>query len=391
MRKLIIFLSFLSLSGCLSTASLPPLTFQEKPEPLKPGDIIDTRAGELISPESLLDRLSAARVIYVGETHTSLEDHRIQLQILEGLYRKNTELALALEMFPRRVQPVLDRFAAGKLTEEDFIREVNWAEIWGYPFQLYRPLLAFARDKGLRIIGLNAPREVVHKIARQGLVSLSPDERREIAESFLTEDPKHREVLAREFQRHGQEKIKDFESFYAAQLAWDETMAETLVRSLQTLPPAAQVMVMIGKGHITDRQGMPPAAWKRLPHSYRTVVPVSVDHPFRRLGPELADYLWITGPLEEVHPPRLGIQVKTLPGNQGLEVTAVNPGSPAQRAGFQVGDIIVKIEGESVGTVEDLHRVLAKHPPPARFILRRAGKEETIEVGWAKQRETQPR
>ncbi len=136
---------------------------------------------------------------------------------------------------------------------------------------------------------------------------------------------------------------------------------------------------------------MPPAAWKRLPHSYKTVVPVSVDHPFRVLGPELADYLWITGPLEEVHPPRLGIQVKTLPENQGLEVTAVNPGSAAQRAGLQVGDVIVKIENEAVGTVEDLHRVLAKHPPQVRFILRRAGKEETIEVGWAKQRETQPR
>lgn len=382
MRKLIIFLSFLSLSGCLSTASLPPLTFQGKPEPLKPGDIIDTRKGEIISSDILAERLAGVRVVYVGETHTSLEDHRIQLQILEGLYRRNPDMALALEMFPRRAQPVLDRYAAGGLTEEAFVREVNWAEVWGYPFQLYRPLLAFARDKGLRIIGLNAPREVVHKIARQGLFSLSPEERREIAESFLTEDPKHREVLAQEFQRHRQENIKDFESFYAAQLAWDETMAETLVRSLQTMPPAAQVLVMIGKGHITDRQGMPLAAWKRLPHSFKTVVPVSVDHPFRILGPELADFLWITPPFKETHPPRLGIQVNPLPENRGLEVLDVTPGGPAARAGFQKGDIIVQAAGEGVRTVEDLHRLFSSRPEKIRFLLRRSDREVTVEVRW---------
>jgi aminopeptidase N len=382
--RLIPLFLFLLLCGCHPRSLLPPLVFQDNDRPLKPGDIIDTRSGEVITAESLAERLAGVQVIYVGETHTSLEDHRIQLQILEGLYRRNPDMALALEMFPRRAQPVLDRYAAGELTEEDFLREVNWAETWGYPFQLYRPLLAFARDKGLKIIGLNAPREVVHKIARQGLVSLSQEERREIAESFLTEDPKHREVLAQEFQRHRQEKIKDFESFYAAQLAWDETMAETLIRFLQTLPPASQVLVMIGKGHITDRQGMPPAAWKRLPHSYKTVVPVSVDHPFRVLGPELADYLWITSPLEEVHPPRLGIQVKTLPENQGLEVTAVNPGSAAQRAGLQVGDVIVKIESEVVRTIEDLHQALAKRPPTAHFTVRRSGKEVTVAVQWGK-------
>lgn len=388
-KRLVLLFLVLSLFGCLPPSSLPPLTFQGNPAPLKPGDIIDTGLGEIISQETLLERLSENRVVYVGETHTSLEDHRIQLQILEGLYRKNPTLALALEMFPRRSQPVLDLFAAGQLTEEAFLREVHWSEVWGYPFQLYRPLLAFAREKGLTIIGLNAPREVISRIAREGLASLTPADRQEIAEQFLTGNGEHREILAREFERHRQEKIRDFDSFYQAQLAWDETMAETLVRSLQHLPPSAQVLVLIGKGHITDRLGMPLAALKRMPHSHKTVVPVPSDYPFRVLEPNMADYLWITRPLEEMHPPRLGIQVKTLPENQGLEVTAVNPGGPAERAGFQSGDVIEKIAGEAVQSIEDLHRVLSGRPKAVRFTLRRAGKEETIEVRWAEQRETQ--
>ncbi|MBI5585334.1 MAG: ChaN family lipoprotein [Deltaproteobacteria bacterium] len=382
MKSLIPLILLLILSGCLPPSSLPPLTFQGNPEPLKPGEIIDTRSGEIISPEVLFDRLGENRVVYIGESHTSLEDHRVQLQILEGLYRKNKGLVLALEMFPRRVQPVLDRFASGKLTEEAFFQEVNWPEVWGYPFQLYRPLLAFAREKGLPLVGLNAPREVISKIARQGLASLTPEERREIAPEFLTGDPQHREILAREFQRHRQEKIKDFDSFYQAQLAWDETMAETLVGSLRHLPPAAQVLVLIGKGHITDRLGMPLAALKRMPHTYKTVAPVPVDYPLRVLGPTMADYLWITRSFEEMHPPRLGIQVKVLPENQGLEVTVVNPGGPAQQAGFRVGDVIVKIEGEAVRTIEDLHRALARRPKTALFTVKRSGNEVTITVRW---------
>lgn len=171
--RLIPLFLFLLSCGCHPRSLLPPLVFQDTDRPLKPGDIVDTRSGEIFHAEVLPERLAGVRVVYVGESHTSLEDHRIQLQILGGLYRRNPDMALALEMFPRRVQPVLNRYAAGELTEEDFLREVNWAETWGYPFQLYRPLLAFAREKGFKIIGLNAPREVVHKIARQGLVSLS--------------------------------------------------------------------------------------------------------------------------------------------------------------------------------------------------------------------------
>ncbi|MCU0579143.1 MAG: ChaN family lipoprotein [Desulfobacterota bacterium] len=305
------------------------------------------------------------------------------MQILEGLFWKNRELVLALEMFPRRVQSVLDRFTTGALTEEAFVRDVNWAEVWGYPFQLYRPLLAFARDKGLGIIGLNAPREVVNKIARQGLSSLRPEERREIAEAFLTADPKHREILAQEFQRHRQEKIKDFEAFYEAQLAWDETMAETLVRYLGQATPATQVLVVIGRGHITDRVGMPPAALRRLPHTFKTVAPVPVDYPLRVLNPDLADFVWVTPPFQEIHPPRLGIQIKALPDNQGLEVLDVKAASPAEKAGFQVGDALVKIDGETVQTIEDLHRILSGRPGTSRFTLKRAGKEKTIDMVWA--------
>lgn len=380
----IFFLLTFLLSGCAADLAQKPLRFQGLSGALQPGDIVETSSGTVISFAALMDRLSRARVIYVGETHTSLEDHRLQLEVLKGLQQKDRSPILALEMFPRRVQPVLDRFAAGELDEESFLKEVQWGEVWGYPFQLYRDLLLFARDHRLRIIGLNAPRELVDKIARQGLASLDPAERGEIAERFLTADPNHREILAREYDRHLKGKIKDFDSFYEAQLAWDETMAETLVHFLRTAPPETAFLVLVGKGHILQGVGMPQAARMRFDHTFKTVVPVPIDTPVRTLSPELADYLWITPPFTEMHPPRLGIQVKTLPENQGLEIVELVPGGRAAVAGIQQGDVLVRAGDAPVRNVEDLHRILAGDPKPTRFVLKRSGKEINVEVEWGK-------
>jgi uncharacterized iron-regulated protein len=109
------------LAGCCGRLSLPPTPAQGFFEGLKPGDILETRTGRIISLEVLLEQLDEARVVYLGETHTRLEDHHLQERILKG-----------------------------ELTEEEFLRQVNWEEIWGYHFRLYRPMvLFFVREKRL--------------------------------------------------------------------------------------------------------------------------------------------------------------------------------------------------------------------------------------------------
>ena len=63
-------------------------------------------------------------------------------------------------------------------------------------------------------------------------------------------------------------------------------------------------------------------------------------------------------------PPRLGIQVQEMtpelrawfqaPQTAGVLVTRVEPDSPAQEAGVQVGDVIVEAGGEALETPRDL-------------------------------------
>jgi len=380
--KLLGILFVLFLAGCCVRPSLPSTPAQGYLEGLKPGDILETRTGRVISLEVLLEQLDETRIVYIGETHTRLEDHHIQERILRGLHDRRPSLAVALEMFPREAQPLLDRFSKRELTEEEFLRQVNWEEIWGYPFRLYRPMVLFAREKGLPLIGLNAPREVVNKIARQGLAGLSPEERSRVAEIFDSTNQGHRGYMLEEYERHVKGSIKDFETFYEAQLAWEETMAETLVQSLKALPETTRVVVLIGSGHIWEGTGVPRNARRRLDHRYRTIIPLPVDYSLRRLEPGPADYIWITPVPPEGHRPRLGITIQALPDAEGIAISELTAGGRADKAGFQKGDVIKNVNGTPVRTLEELHRTLADKTLTKRFGIRRNGREMEIPVEW---------
>ncbi len=56
--------------------------------------------------------------------------------------------------------------------------------------------------------------------------------------------------------------------------------------------------------------------------------------------------------------PRLGVEVA--PGQNGLEVKRVAPGSVGQRLGLRTGDILQSINGQPISQVEDVSRALAR-------------------------------
>jgi serine protease Do len=93
-----------------------------------------------------------------------------------------------------------------------------------------------------------------------------------------------------------------------------------------------------------------------------------------------------------VHRPRLGVaiadvnaadaEVYDLPSVSGVEVTTVTPGMPADRAGLQLGDVILTINDEPVNTVPDLQSRIARFQPGDRVSVGfvRYGKAMTTTV-----------
>ncbi|MGA2861285.1 MAG: S41 family peptidase [Steroidobacteraceae bacterium] len=77
-----------------------------------------------------------------------------------------------------------------------------------------------------------------------------------------------------------------------------------------------------------------------------------------------------------------GIGVEVVPGEDGVSVVGRMPGSPAERAGIQTGDVIVKIDGIAVDPA-DLDSAIARMRGPEgsqiRLAVRRDGSSSLLE------------
>ncbi|MBU3650094.1 MAG: PDZ domain-containing protein, partial [Limnohabitans sp.] len=106
----------------------------------------------------------------------------------------------------------------------------------------------------------------------------------------------------------------------------------------------------------------------------------------------VSDQLRVSG---RVQRGRLGVQIDQvgkevaeslgLPKPQGALVRAVEPGSPAEKAGLEPGDIILRFDGKAIEKSTDLPRFVGNTKPGTRSSLqvwrRGATREMTITVG----------
>lgn len=245
-------------------------------------------------PEQSLKPLETAEVIYLGERHDSKADHQAQLEIIQALHRTNPNLAIAMEMFQRPFQGVLDRYIAGEMTETELIRQSEYDTRWGFPWELYAPILRFARDNNIPVLAINAPGEVVNKVAREGLAQLTPEDFRYLPP--LTEldlgNAEYRNFIAGAFAGHGDHGNFNLDNFFAAQVVWDETMAMAIANYHRT-HPHTKIITLAGQGHVMYGYGIPDRVKRRLGEDLNA--PIVLLNPAPELtleGQAIADMYW---------------------------------------------------------------------------------------------------
>jgi len=289
-------LSMLTLSllmiGC--AAPKPALRIEGRPGTFGAGTIVDVAQDAATDFDRMAADLGAARVIYVGEQHTSADHHAFQLEVIRALADRDPDLMVGMEMFDRTYQPVLDRWSQGGMTEAAFIRATHWYANWRFPYRLYRELLDFVRERRLALVGLNVPFCLPAKIAVGGIDSLRPDERRLLPREMDLSREDHRRYVRQVFKMHRIPGRDHFEDFYAAQCVWDEGMAETVADRLG----GGQMVVLAGNGHIQRKYGIPERAYRRLPVPFKTVYQAPAGET---VSPDVADYIRVSPPRKTRH------------------------------------------------------------------------------------------
>jgi C-terminal processing protease CtpA/Prc len=68
--------------------------------------------------------------------------------------------------------------------------------------------------------------------------------------------------------------------------------------------------------------------------------------------------------------------------DKGVLISDVEKDSPAQKAGLEAGDVIVRIDGDATEDAGDVRRLVRRHEPgeTAKFEIVRKGKTQTVEV-----------
>ncbi|MEC4853033.1 MAG: ChaN family lipoprotein, partial [Jaaginema sp. PMC 1079.18] len=241
----------------------------------------------------LLEHLKTANIIYLAESHDNEAAHQAQLAIIQQLQREDRPVAIALEMFQRPFQPVLDRYLQREITEDQLRQQSEYDRRWGFDWEYYAPILRYAQTHQIPLIAANTPTEISRKVAQGGLESLSEGDFRYIppADEIEMGPEAYREYLQQIYSAHGSHgNSQNFDRFMLAQVLWDETMAEAIAQFWQANPDT-QIIVLAGKGHIMYDYGIPSRVERRLADAEFSQISVWLGEFAPNLDPP-ADYAW---------------------------------------------------------------------------------------------------
>ena len=167
-----------------------------------------------------------------------------------------------MEMFQRPFQKDVDEYIQGAIDERTFLRRTEYFKRWVFDYNLYKPILDFARENKIPVVALNQRKEITDKVSRSGLDSLTEEERKDVPQQMDFSDSGYRDRLETVFSQHKARSGKDFDFFYQAQVLWDETMAMSVDEFLRKNPDYRMV-VIAGGGHVAYGSGIPKRAFRR--------------------------------------------------------------------------------------------------------------------------------
>jgi len=288
----------------LALAAASPVQAQEEAAPdsaYAPGAYrVFDGDGHVVTLEDVVAAMAEHEVVFVGETHDDPTGHMLEAELLQRAYEATASrpVVLSLEFFERDIQPVVDEYLAGQITESAFTSD---SRPWPRYETDYRPMVEYAKDIGIPVVAANAPRRYVSGVSRHGresldalgpqaLATLAPLPYGEASDAYRNQWIQEiSEVMDQEGMKCGVPVDQLPEGVDAgppppppgahaqmgnqlqSQLLWDATMAywinDALVRQ-----PDALVVHAVGSFHVARDSGIPEQLRRYRPGASSMIV-----------------------------------------------------------------------------------------------------------------------
>jgi len=312
--------------------------------------------GKPVAPAAVAQAMAGKSAVLLGELHDNPEHHRWQLHTLAALHALHPAMVLGFEMFPRRVQPALDRWVAGELSESEFLTASDWRNVWGYDAAMYLPLFHYARMHRIPMVALDVPRR----------------EHASVATRPAPPAPGYRDMLRRIQADH---PAADLERFVQSQALHDRVLAQSIAQALSARPGALLVGIL-GSGHVRYGYG--------VPHQLKDLGVPDVgillawdqgDDCAMLAG--VADAVFGVAAPRDAGRPHLGVVLDT---NGGVRIGAVETNSIAEVAGLRVGDVLLEVAGLPVKGARDVRAAVERQAPGTWLPLKVRRGDETLDI-----------
>ncbi len=249
----------------------------------------------------LASKVKPGTILLLGE-NPGLATHRDQpLETLRALRAAGLKVSVGLEFINYTDQNFVTDYRSGILSEQQFLSAVKWSQ--GFSFDFYREQLNFpAIEGGEQSLGLNLPRTLTSKISRNGLEALTADDWSLMPPGFQLGRDSYRQRFMAAAGAH----CKVPENCFAAQCAWDDTMAWQATNFITTHPDHV-LAVVVGEFHVQFGGGIKHRLLQRLPEA--KVITLSqiwaedmTDEEVRTamqpsdIEGERADFIWVAKP-----------------------------------------------------------------------------------------------
>lgn len=167
------------------------------------------------------------RIILWGEEHNDSIGHLLEFALWKAITADNNKWVLSLEMFEADVQPIMNEYLNGWISEKNFRKEArSWSN-----YKDYENLVNDAKENGLYVNCANAPARYVNMVTRGGLESLNqlPKKTLKTYLPFFPIDTLKGAYHQKFLEIMGGHSTSNL-SLYASQNLWDASMAYHILK-----------------------------------------------------------------------------------------------------------------------------------------------------------------
>lgn len=214
---------------------------------------------------TMVDSLSRAQAVFVGENHNCPISHWMELEISRALFeRHGADLVIGQEMMEADNQLILDEYMSGITSYDRFEAE---ARLWDNYSTDYYPTVYFAKDNGIPFVATNVPRRYAAFVSGNGLDALQrlSDEAKQyiaplpIPFTYDTDAAGEKFGAMMMFSRRSPEEMQRLAE---AQALKDATMGWFMARNMK---PSTKFIHINGTMHSDNRDGIIPYLLKYRP------------------------------------------------------------------------------------------------------------------------------